>query len=236
MALAVLQARMSSRRLPGKVLRDLEGAPMLARQIERVRRAADLDLVVATSDRASDDPVAALCRELDVDCHRGSLDDVLARVLDAVDGRPGDPLVRLTGDCPLTDPTLIEDVVARHLDRGADYSSNVLERHLPDGLDVEVVEREALREAAAASRDPADREHVTRFIWRQPERFRLHAVRQAHEELAALRWTVDHEEDLRFVRQVYRALYPVRPHFGWRDVLALVAGQSARGDDLEVSA
>ncbi len=235
MALAVLQARMSSRRLPGKVLRDLEGAPMLARQIERVRRAAGLELVVATSDEPSDDPVAALCRELDVDCHRGSLDDVLARCLDAVEARPGDPIVRLTGDCPLTDPTLIEDVVERHRHSGADYSSNVLERHLPDGLDVEVVERGALREAAAASRDPADREHVTRFIWRHPERFRLHAVRQAQEDLADLRWTVDREEDLRFVRRMYRALYPRRPAFGWREVLAL-STTPRRDGALEVSA
>ncbi len=219
---------MSSSRLPGKVLRDLVGAPMLARQIERVRRAEGLALVVATSTEPSDDPVAALCRDLGVDCHRGSLDDVLARCLDAVAGRPGDPIVRLTGDCPLTDPALIEDVVARHRASGADYSSNVLERHLPDGLDVEAVERRALQEAAAASRDSADREHVTRFIWRHPERFRLHAVRQAREDLAALRWTVDREEDLRFVRRVYRALYPTHPDFGWRDVLTLVAAPGPR--------
>ena len=222
---ALIQARMSSTRLPGKVLEPVQGEPMLARQIERVRRARGVSLVVATSDEPSDDPIAALCGELGQDCFRGPLADVLARFAGAIRGRPGNPIVRLTGDCPLCDPRLIEEVVAAHQRGGrggcggVDYTSNVLERHLPDGLDVEVIERSALRVACEESRAAEDREHVTRYLVRHPERFRLRSVRQAAENLAALRWTVDFPEDLAFVRRVYAALYPKNPSFGWRDVL-----------------
>lgn len=212
---------MTSTRLPGKVLRPVLGEPMLARQIERVRRVVGLDLVVATSDQASDDPVHDLCSSLGVACFRGPLDDVLARFVGAIQGYAGNPIVRLTGDCPLTDPVLIEEVVRRHGEDRSDYTSNVVERHLPDGLDVEVVEREALQTAFRESAEPADREHVTRFLRRKPSRFRVQFVRQTEEKnLASLRWTVDVEQDLCFVRRVYAALYPTNPDFGWRDVLA----------------
>ncbi|MBM3560846.1 MAG: hypothetical protein FJX53_13430, partial [Alphaproteobacteria bacterium] len=138
--IAVLQARTSSSRLPGKVLRPLQGRPMLERQIERILRSRRLDrLVVATSDHPEDDPIEALCRTLGVDCFRGALEDVLDRFYRAAASRRPDHVVRLTGDCPLCDPEIIDRVVAHHLEGGYDYTCNVLEPTFPDGLDVEAM-------------------------------------------------------------------------------------------------
>jgi spore coat polysaccharide biosynthesis protein SpsF len=221
---ALLQARTSSRRLPGKVLADLHGRPMLERQIERVSRSTHIErLIVATSDDASDDAIAALCRELGVGCFRGSLDDVLARFYAAacsLSPRP-EHIVRLTGDCPLADAALIDRLIAFHLEASADYSSNALERRFPQGLDAEVIRFSALEAAQREATLPSEREHVTPFLYRRPERFRIASMR-GERELGALRWTVDELADLRFVRRVFAALYPSDPAFSWLDVLALV--------------
>jgi len=227
--LAILQARMSSRRLPGKVLADVLGRPMLARQIERVQRAKRIaQLVVATSDQRSDDAIAALCAELGVACFRGSLEDVLGRFYAAAAAEAPRPahVVRLTGDCPLADPALIDELVELHLAAGADYTSNALERRFPDGLDVEAMRFDALAIAQREARDAAQREHVTPYLYQHPERFALASLR-CERALGALRFTVDQPADLRFVQRVYEALYAANPAFGWRDVLALVEGDPA---------
>jgi len=220
--LGVLQARMSSRRLPGKVLADVAGRPLLARQLERVARARRLDgLVVATSTESSDDPIAALCRSLGVDCARGSLHDVLERVAEAAAARGAEHVVRLTGDCPLLDPALLDHVVAIHRAGGHDYTSNALERTFPDGLDVEVVRHGALEEARREARDPYEREHVTPFLYRRPHRYDLRAV-TGERSLGHLRWCVDEPADLAFVRAVFARLLPVAPDFDTDAVLALL--------------
>lgn len=216
MVLAILQARMSSTRLPGKVMADLAGAPMIARQIERVRRAKRIDrLVVATSNQASDDPLVAFLESEAVTVFRGPLNDVLARFSAAAEAfGPADHVVRLTADCPLTDPTVIDAVIAHHLATGADYTSNVLgERTFAQGLDVEVMTGAALTQARAEASEPYEREHVTPFLYRRPDRFRLEGVAQDRSD-GAVGWTVDTPEDLHFVRLVYEALYPQWPDFG----------------------
>jgi spore coat polysaccharide biosynthesis protein SpsF len=223
--LAVLQARVSSRRLPGKVLLPVLGRPMLARQIERIRRACRLDaLVVATSDRAEDDAIAELCRALEVDVHRGALDDVLDRFHSAAAARAPEHVVRLTGDCPLIDPSVIDDVVRVHVESGADYTSNAVERTYPDGLDVEAMRMSALATAWREARLPSEREHVTPFLYRHPERFLLRAVKLPR-DLSALRWVVDHEVDLALVRAVYERLHPRDPAFDMHAVLALMRSE-----------
>ena len=224
MILAVLQARMSSTRLPGKVMRDLAGAPMLARQVERLRRARLIDrLVVATSDRAEDDPVAALGHALGLGVHRGPLEDVLARFAGALDAfGPAEHVVRLTGDCPLADSGVIDRLIALHLEQASDYASNVLAvRTFPHGLDAEVVRADVLRAAAAEAVDPYEREHVTPFVYRRPERFRLATLVSDRNE-GSVRWTVDTPDDLAFVSEVYGALYPRDPEFSSDDVRRLV--------------
>ena len=228
--LTILQARTSSTRLPGKVLRDLVGAPMLERQIERVRRAKSIGrLVVATSTDASDDAVADLSRRLGLACHRGPLDDVLGRFAGALEAfGPSDHVVRLTGDCPLADPEVIDATIARHIEAGADYTSNTLTLTFPKGQDVEVMKAQHLIAAAAEATDPYDREHVTPFLYRHPERFKL-ANLARHPPLPDLRWTVDTPEDFAFVERVYGALYRANPAFTSEDVLKLTADDPPRG-------
>lgn len=227
MTLAILQARMSSSRLPGKVLADVAGAPMILRQIERVRRAGQVSrLIVATSVRADDDPLAETLIGAGVEVVRGDLDDVLSRFILALDAA-GDQRVaaRLTADCPLVDPTVIDATIRRFRDSGADYvTSGGDTRTFPKGLDVEVFRTDALRQAHAETRDPYDREHVTPFIYRHPERYRLAALTQDRNE-AEVRWTVDRPDDLEFVRAVYDALYATRPDFSSDDVRAFVASR-----------
>lgn len=220
--LGVLQARVSSSRLPGKVLRPLLGQPMIARQIERLHRARTLDaLVLATSTDPSDDALARWAEDAGVPVYRGSLDDVLDRFVSAA--RPYAPrhVARLTGDCPLADPAVIDAVVARHLQSGADYTSNTIEPTWPDGLDVEVMTMAALETAAREAAAQFQREHVTQFIVRQPGRFRLENVR-GDNDLSALRWTVDEPADFELVEAIYAALYPSNPAFGTADILAFL--------------
>ena len=214
---------MSSTRLPGKVLRDLCGKPMLARQIERVSACRLVDqLIVATSQEPSDDPLAAFCNGLGIPCYRGSLHDVLGRFHGAACAHgPVDHVVRLTGDCPLSDPAIIDACIALHLANGADYTSNGLARSYPDGLDVEVMTFAALDRAAREANTQFQREHVTPFINTQPNFFAQDVLRYI-ENLEALRWTVDTPADFEFAARVFAELLPANPRFGWLDVLALV--------------
>ncbi len=223
MILAVLQARTSSSRLPGKVLQDLAGRPMLARQCERILRATRIDrLVIATSEEESDAPVAVLAEELGIACYRGSLQDVLGRFHGAATEYSATHVVRLTGDCPLTDPQLIDHVIDAHIDGGFDFTSNALDRTYPKGLDAEACTRAALGVAAREATTRAEREHVTPFFYTHPERFRIGSVRQA-EDHSALCWCVDEPEDLEFVRTVYGRLLPTNPAFTTSEVMDLLA-------------
>ncbi|MBS0334356.1 MAG: glycosyltransferase family protein [Proteobacteria bacterium] len=223
MNLAILQARMTSSRLPGKVMAPVLGEPMIGRQVERLRRSQRIDkLIVATSTDPSDDPLAAYLESLELTVFRGALGDVLDRYAQAARLFPrAAAVVRLTADCPLTDPELIDKVIDHHHAVGADYTSNTLgSRTYPHGLDAEVVRPEALQEAADLAADPYEREHVTPYIYRRPETYRLAGVAR-HDSLARLRWTVDLPSDLAFVRDVYAKLYPYDPEFGSDAVAAL---------------
>lgn len=227
MNLAILQSRMSSSRLPGKVLAPILGQPMILRQVERLRRARRLDrLVVATSTDPSDDILAEVCRAADIECERGSLDDVLDRFWQVARKYLPANVVRLTADCPLIDAELVDEVVAFHIDHGFDYTSNVLDPTFPDGLSAEVVRSECLERASREARLPSEREHVTPYFYKHRDLFRVGSYR-GEPDLSALRWTVDHPEDLQFVRSVYAALYPSNPAFGTQDVLALLDREPA---------
>lgn len=222
MILAVLQARFSSTRLPGKVLKPILGRPMLAFQVERVERCKRIDrLVVATSTDGSDDAIDDLCRKIGVDCFRGSLGDVLDRVYRAALGYNPEHVVRLTGDCPLADPEVIDGLIEFYLEGCYDYASNTLEPTFPDGLDAEVMRFSALEEAWKRAVLPSEREHVTPFIYKMPGRFKIGNFRRL-EDLSYLRWTVDEPEDFELVRQIYEALYPSNPDFSAEDVLGLI--------------
>ncbi|MCC7410167.1 MAG: glycosyltransferase family protein [Gammaproteobacteria bacterium] len=212
---------MSSTRLPGKVLAPLLGRPLLARQIERIRRARLDALCVATSSDGSDQPIADCCGELGVGCYRGSLSDVLDRYYQAARAYAPRHVVRITGDCPLVDPRLLDGVVDQHLREDNDYTSNAHVRSFPDGLDVEVFRFPALERAWRLATLPFEREHVTPWFYRSASTCRCGVYRDSVDR-SAQRWVVDYPEDLEFVRAVYAALYPHKPDFGREDVQRLL--------------
>ena len=203
--------------MPGKVLMPLGGRPMLAYQLDRLRGVLPFSIVVATSTLERDDPVATLATDAGVECVRGSETDVLARFGAVLDAHAPETLIRLTADCPLTDAALVIDVLAAHQARGDDYTSNVLPRTFPCGLDVEVIGSHALRIAIAEAIDPGEREHVMPFVYRRPSRFRLGNVVSGL-DLGHARWVVDTPDDLANVRAIVDHFAP-RDDFAWREVL-----------------
>jgi len=222
MILAILQARVSSSRLPGKVLKPLLGVPMLLRQIERLKKSRKIDrLLVATSTEPSDNPIEKLCEENGIACYRGSLNDVLDRFYQAARGFDPEHVVRLTADCPLTDAKLIDDVIGFYLDGGFDYASNAIQATYPDGLDMEVFRFSCLEQAWREAALPSQREHVTPFIHQQPLLFKIGHYKNSS-DLSHLRWTVDEPKDFELVTMVYEALYPKNPDFSTQEILQLL--------------
>ena len=221
MTTAIIQARMSSTRLPGKVLLDLAGEPMLARVVARTKRAKTIDrTIVATTVEPEDEPIVALCRARGWAVSRGSRDDVLDRYYQAAVADGADPIVRITSDCPLIDPGVIDRVV-RQLTAGVDYASNINPtRSFPRGLDVEVFTFASLAAAWGEASDSSSREHVTPFLYRHPERFRIALVESERPEAADHRWSVDTPEDYELMRRILARFGDQK--FGWLDVLELL--------------
>jgi spore coat polysaccharide biosynthesis protein SpsF (cytidylyltransferase family) len=223
MTVAIVQARMGSTRLPGKVLADLAGRPVLARVIERTRRAQRVDaVVVATTDDPADDPIAALCYQLDVACFRGSEHDVLDRYYQAARYHHADAIVRITADCPLIDPQVIDRVITAFVAGKYDYMANINPPTYPDGLDTEICSFAALERSWLAAKLRSEREHVTLYIRNHPELFRSGNVVHDH-DLSNLRWVVDEPRDLGFVRAIYAALDTIS--FDMAQVLKLLDQQ-----------
>ncbi len=220
---AIIQARMTSTRLPGKILADLAGAPMLERQLARVRRASTLDeVMIATTTNATDDPVVALCERLGVPSSRGSEEDVLSRYTGAAAASHADVVVRLTADCPLLDGEVVDRVVRTLHDQGTDYASNTVVRTYPRGLDVEALTRDALDRCARSAESKPSREHVTWFIHTErPDLFTRSSI-TSDSNGADLRWTVDTPDDLAMVRAVYEGLGLADHHAAYPEILAWV--------------
>ena len=220
---ATIEARMNSTRLPGKVLMEAAGKSFLAHMVERLGRVRSLDgIVIATTTNVADDAIVTLAEELGIGCHRGSEDDVLARVLSAAKAHDVDVIVETTGDCPLIDPNLVDSCIKSYLESDVDYVSNVLERTYPIGMDTQVFSTKVLDNVAKLTDDPDDREHVSLYIYRNPEIFKLQNV-SAPPELSwpELGLTLDTPDDLRVIRHVFEALYPLDPCFDLVKVLEL---------------
>jgi spore coat polysaccharide biosynthesis protein SpsF len=221
---AIVQARMASSRLPGKVLRELGGEPVLAWVVERCRRALTVNSVlVATTTEPADDPVALLCAERGWPVFRGSQFDVLDRYYQAARWVKADVIVRVTADCPLIDPQVIDQVVREFLERGVDFAANRLpppwKRTFPIGLDTEVVSFAALERAWREANQKYEREHVMPYLYDEPGRFNIFILE--HEpDLGHLRWTVDTPEDLELLQAVVERLSR-RMDFSWEEVLAI---------------
>ena len=219
--LAIVQARMTSTRLPGKVLAPVAGEPMIVQQLRRIARAERLDgIVVAISTDPSDDDLAVVLADAGFDVVRGSLNDVLSRFVSVLDSYDADVVVRLTGDCPLASPTVIDDVISAFHNSQADYVSNTMSPTYPDGLDVEVVTADALRRVASTSVDSAEREHVTLGVYRYPKTFTIENFTDPEvRDNSHMRWTVDNADDLEFVRWAYSSL---EQPFDYSQILDLI--------------
>ena len=218
---AIVQARVGSTRLPGKVLKDLEGETVLSRVVGRLRRASQIhELLVATTDLPEDDAIVAECRKCSVQVSRGDRDDVLDRYYRAAQLAKAEVVVRITSDCPLIDPEITDKTIAAFLKSQPDYASNALERTYPRGLDTEAMSFKTLSRAWQEARQPYEREHVTPYIYEHPAEFAVLRV-TGDEDYSAHRWTLDTPEDLQFVRSMYAKLKE-KPDFSWRDVLELV--------------
>ncbi|MBX9348843.1 cytidylyltransferase domain-containing protein [Chromobacterium piscinae] len=220
--LTLLQARTSSTRLPGKVLKDLLGQPMILHQIQRVQRARAIGtLCLVTSTDTSDDLLVETVGQADVMVFRGSLDDVLDRFYQAASLHAPDVVVRLTGDCPLIDPQIIDQALERFQQEGCDYLSNSNPATYPDGMDVEVFSFHALEKAWECATLPSEREHVTAYIYKHPEQFKLSNLINDI-DLSSIRLTVDEVEDFHLVEKIYGELLPKNPEFLLTDVLKLL--------------
>ena len=217
----ILHARMTSTRLPGKVLYEVMGKPLLEYQIERLLRVRLVDeIVIATTTNDSDQPIVELCQRLGVAHYRGSEEDVLSRYYEAATEFEADVIIRVTSDCPLIDPGIMDEVIGLYIDNREkyDYVSNTLERTYPRGLDTEVFSMAALEKAHREARKKPEREHVTLFMYRQPEQFRL-ANSSSTKDYSQHRWTVDTPEDFKLIKLILKELFPINSRFTWLDVL-----------------
>ena len=218
---ATIEARMTSSRLPGKIMMSLAGRPSLEQIVDRVRRAKHVDqVVIATTTNWQDDAVEKWARAYGVSIYRGSEDDVLLRVLEAQRAFKGEIVVELTGDCPFLDPGIIDEVVRFYVEHDYNYVSNSKVRSYPLGFDVKVFSLADLEEVNRISQDPADREHVSLYLYEHPEKFSAHTL-MAPPELhrPQMRICVDTPEDFAVAESIYNALYPKKPDFNAHDIV-----------------
>lgn len=218
---AILQARCSSRRLPNKVLLPILGKPMLQRQIERTLHSKLInELVVATSNQSSDTALVQLCESINISCFAGDLDNVLDRFYQAALQANADVVVRLTGDCPLCDPAIIDSVIAKHISGNNDYTSNVDPETFPDGLDVEVMNFSTLKNAWLNATAKMDLEHVTPYI--RNDAMLVKGAFVSDIDYSYYRWTVDEPQDFEFVSKIYSILGAQDQYFDTHDIYRLL--------------
>lgn len=220
---AIIQARMGSTRLPGKILKTVNGKSLLEYQIERIKRAKLIDeIIIATTVKENDDPIVQLCQQLSVSYYRGSETDVLTRYYEtAIEFKVG-IIVRITSDCPVIDPEVIDQVISRYLiGKKVDYVSNTLELTFPRGMDTEVFSFDILQEAYLKANEKFQREHVTPYIYTS-EKFKLCNVNNTEENQSHIRVTVDTLEDFLLVKEIIMRLYVKNPQFNLTDIVDLI--------------
>ena len=221
---ATIEVRMKSSRLPGKVLLPIMGKPMLQLMIERLKYSKKLDeIVVATTTNPADDKIAALAKRLEVGWYRGSEADVLTRVLEAATKYQADLIVELTGDCPLVDPAMIDEMIEDFQRNRVDYlANNTIKQLIPRGFDIQVFPVKVLEEVARLTNDPFDRENVSLYIYEHPEKFRIKEWGpEKNLQRNDLRLTVDTARDFELVKRVFHLLYTKTPNFTLTDTVSI---------------
>ncbi|WP_336246401.1 glycosyltransferase family protein [Sporosarcina cyprini] len=221
--MAIIQARMTSTRLPGKVMRAVMGKPLLEYQLEQVSQSRFIDqIVVATTRNSIDDIIVEQCNKLNIPTYRGSEDDVLARYFEAAERYKADIVVRLTSDCPLIDPEIIDQVISEYVRvKGkVDYISNTLKRTFPRGMDTEVFTFKALKTANEKAILTRDREHVSSYLYSHPDKFRLAGI-ESTEDYSKYRLTVDTIEDFNLIQLILEEIKTYKEYFCLRDILEL---------------
>jgi spore coat polysaccharide biosynthesis protein SpsF len=225
--LAFIQARMGSTRLPAKALLDLAGRPALAHVIERLKHSRLTSESIVTTTISRDDlPIVGLCADLGIRVYCGHEDDPLERYYQAARLFGADHVVRIKGDCPAIDPDVVDQAIRLHLQTGADYTGNTLERSYPVGQDVEILTRRTLEQVWREAGLRSEREHLTLYIPSHPERFRISHLKQAADH-SAKRWTLDYPEDYELLKRIFDALYPHDPLFGMGAILLFLAAHPA---------
>ena len=222
--LIIVQARMTSTRLPGKVMKVVCGKPLLEHLIDRLKRVKYADrIVIATTVNETDDIIVELCEKLDISYYRGSEEDVLGRYYETAVEYGGDIIIRITSDCPVIDPEVVDYLInffTNNIEK-YDYVSNTLERSYPKGMDAEIVSFKALKEAHFNAYDPFDREHVTPFIKKRPQQFRLYNILYKT-DMSRCRWTLDTPEDLELISKIFEFLYYQNTFFSLNDIFSLM--------------
>ena len=221
---AIVQARIKSKRLPNKVMGPISGKLMIIiiHQLDRIRLARHVDhLIVATSDHYTDDKLTRVCGDFGYSISRGSLNNVVERICHAVEKIDFGHLVRLTGDCPLADPRIIDRDIAEHLEQGADYKSNTILPTFPDGLNVEVLTKKNFRRIISGAQKTSHLEHVTSFVSENKNDFLIHQV-LSDPDLSSWRWTVDDPIDLELITKIYGELCPLKRNFSTHEALELI--------------
>lgn len=224
-ALGILQARMSSTRLPGKVLKKINGLPMLQIQLERIKRASSINqLIVATSLNVDDQPIYDFCKQTQTDVFRGSLENVFDRFSKIIEEHDGNYVIRLTGDCPLFMPDLCDEMFTQFLSKDFDYYSNTLKPTYPDGLDIEIFKKSAFEELKRNYLTAQELEHVTLGFYSRQNQFKCGNHENTY-DLSNLRWTVDTQEDFEFISWVYAKFRGSEAQIEMSDILRLLESE-----------
>ncbi len=221
---AIIQARMTSTRLPGKVLKTVLGKPLLEYQIERVKRSNFInEIVIATTTNESDDLIVELCKKIEIKYYRGSEEDVLSRYYEAAMENHSDIIIRLTSDCPIIDTNVMDQVIQNYIEYQDqyDYVSNTLIRSYPRGMDTEAFSFKTLEQAYKNANKSYEREHVTPYIYQHPELFRIKTIKNKT-DYSQHRWTVDTPEDFELIKRIIEALYPINPTFTMNNIIELL--------------
>lgn len=229
---AIIQARMGSTRLPGKVLMPIVQRPVLWHIVNRLRNVKEINcIVIATSDTEKDNKIEEFCHQYQIHCFRGSEEDVLDRFYKAAESFNAEYLIRITGDCPLIDPDLISELInyffKNNYDHcgiatGAGATQEGFTGKFPDGLDAEIFTMNALKTAWQEAKELLYREHVTPFIWKQPQRFKIGLFKCSDGDYSNFRWTLDNIEDYELIKWIYEQLYPIKTDFNMNDILDLL--------------